>query len=187
MELKKWAIKPRSFLSPAARVPETSNSAFQRAPTLLTSAGILLSSVAIASAGDFERPKFRGGLWHFERTVEYVRRPPNENLVVAKTDVTRCVDPNVAMATIFSSAPVGNCRSEPPQRFDNQYVFGNRCDFMGPVSTVITAESDSSYSEVNLLVAEPLPKRDTVIAHRIGDCGVASAADEVSGARARRR
>ena len=28
------------------------------------------------------KPKFRSGLWRFERTLEYVRRPPNENLVL---------------------------------------------------------------------------------------------------------
>jgi hypothetical protein len=148
---------------------------------------LFVSLLGVAKAADVERPKFRGGLWRFERTVEYVRRPPNENLVLSKTDATRCVDPNIAMASIFASPPIRGCRSEAPQRFDNQYVFGTRCDVMGPVSTVITADSENAYSEVNLLVADPLPKRDTVLARRVGDCSVAASVDGVSSARARRR
>ena len=104
-----------------------------------------------------------------------------------RRDATRCVDPNIAMASIFASPPIGGCRSEAPQRFDNQYVFGTRCDVMGPVSTVITADSENAYSEVNLLAADPLPKRDTVLARRVGDCSVAASVDGVSSARARRR
>ena len=124
---------------------------------LLGRPGVAISTIAfvlltagLAEADQIDRPKFRTGLWRFERTVEYVRRPPNVNLVLVKSDTTRCVDPNVAMTGIFASPSVGNCRSEKPQLFGNQYIFSNRCDFMGPVSTVITAESDVAYTEVNL-------------------------------------
>ena len=87
-----------------------SQSVCKRAPAFLTTGAILFSSFAIANAADIERPKFRGGLWRFERTVEYVRRPPNQNLVLSKMDSTRRrVDPNIAMASIFASPPVGGC------------------------------------------------------------------------------
>ena len=136
----------------------------------VSAVALVLLTTSLAEADQIDRPKFRSGLWRFERTVEYVRRPPNVNLVLVKSDTTRCVDPNVAMTGIFASPSVGNCRSEKPQLFGNQYIFSKRCDFMGPVSTVITAESDVAYTEVNLLPIDPLPKRDTVIAHRLGDC-----------------
>jgi len=133
-----------------------------------------------AHAESVTQPKFRNGLWRFERTLEYVRRPPNENLVLAKTSATRCVDPNIAMTGIFNSPNMGRCRSEKPQLFGNQYFFSNRCDFLGPVSTVVTVENDSAYTEVNLLASEPLPKRDTVTAQRLGDCERADQNVEVS-------
>jgi hypothetical protein len=123
-----------------------------------------------AQSEELTKPRFRDGLWQFERTIEYVRRPPNQNLVLSKTTDTRCVDPNVAMIGIFASTNIGSCRSDSPQLFGNTYIFSNRCDFMGPVSTVLTAESEMSYTEVNELASEPLPKRDTVIARRVGDC-----------------
>jgi hypothetical protein len=142
-----------------------------------------------AQAEELTKPKFRDGLWQFERTIEYVRRPPNQNLVLSKTTDTRCVDPNVAMNGIFASTAIGSCRSDSPQLFGNQYIFSNRCDFMGPVSTVLTAESEMSYTEVNQLASEPLPKRDTVIARRVGDCQVAGGTrtSEISSSRIRER
>jgi hypothetical protein len=47
---------------------------------------------------------------------------------------------------------------------------------MGPVSTVITVQSDEAYSEVNQLTVGQLPRTDLVIARRIGDCREDSAA-----------
>src|SRR4051812_37989275 len=117
-----------------------------RALILSAGAAALCTLVPVASsqAGTVDPPQFRTGLWHFERTLEWVRRPPATSTVFSKTEATRCVDPNVAMAGIFSSPSLANCHSEKPQVFGNQYVFPNRCDFMGPVSTVITAQSETA-------------------------------------------
>lgn len=84
--------------------------------------------------------------------------------------MTRCVDPTVAMKATFSSPSVGNCVSAKPEKSDNKYTFSNRCDFMGPVSTVITVNSDESYTEVNELTVGKLPRTELVVAHRVGDC-----------------
>jgi hypothetical protein len=90
--------------------------------------------------------------------------------------MTRCVDPTQAMKATFSSAPVGNCHSAKPEKVNNRYIFSNRCDYMGPVSTVITVQSDEAYTEVNELRVGQLPRTDFVIARRIGDCHDDSAA-----------
>ena len=144
-------------------------------PRFLALAFIFFASAltAISSAQGADRPHFRNGLWRFERTVEYVRSPPNANVVLVKETATRCVDPNVAMAGIFASPDIGTCRSEMPQVFGNQYIFPNRCDFMGPVRTLITAESEIAYTESDLLRVGPLPRRDMVVARRVGDCEAA--------------
>jgi hypothetical protein len=155
----------------------------------ITISTVGLATIHSGAAEEPSKPRFRDGLWQFERTIEYVRRPPNQNLVLSKTTDTRCVDPNVAMNGIFAPTTIGSCRSDSPQLFGNQYVFSNRCDFMGPVSTVLTAESELSYTEVNQLASEPLPKRDTVIARRVGDCqsSAGTRTSEVSGSRIRER
>jgi hypothetical protein len=122
-----------------------------------------------ASAEAFDGPSFRKGIWHFVRTLEVVQGQHNRHRVLER-EMTRCVDPTQAMKAIFSSPSVGNCVSAKPKRSDNQYTFSNRCDYMGPVSTVITVYSDESYTEVNELTIGPLPKTELVVARRVGDC-----------------
>jgi hypothetical protein len=121
-----------------------------------------------AKAEGFEGPSFRKGMWHFVRTLDLVQRKTKHRLL--EREMTRCVDPTVAMKATFSSAPVGNCVSSRPEKSDNKYTFSNRCDFMGPVSTVITVNSEESYTEVNELTVGRLPRTELVVAHRIGDC-----------------
>jgi hypothetical protein len=75
------------------------------------------------------------------------------------------------MKTTFSSAPVGSCVSDKPEKVGNKYTFGHRCDYMGAVSTVITVHSEESYTELNEVSTGDNPKTDLVTAKRIGDCG----------------
>jgi hypothetical protein len=116
-----------------------------------------------------EHPTFRKGIWHFVRTLELVVSSKIRHQLQVR-EMTRCVDPTQAMKATFSSAPIGNCVSAQPKRFDNKYTFSNRCDYMGPVSTVITVHSDESYTEVNELTVGEHPRTELVVAHRIGDC-----------------
>ncbi len=135
-------------------------------------AAFLTSSRAPAVAGEIESPHFQKGLWNFQRTIERLRPSPDPNLLLAREDVTRCVDPSLAMKAIFASPRVGNCNTAKPELVGNRFVFPVRCDFMGPVRTEITVESDVSYTETNLLTAGNFPRKDTVVARRVGDCAV---------------
>ena len=74
------------------------------------------------------------------------------------------------MKATFATASVGNCISSKPEKSDNTYTFANRCDYMGPVSTVITVYSEESYTEVNELTVGKLPRAELVVAKRVGDC-----------------
>lgn len=125
-----------------------------------------------AEVSQTEAPSFRKGLWRFIRTLDVVKNA-NKNVKyrVVDREMTRCVDPTHAMKTTFSSAPVGSCVSDKPEKVGNKYTFGHRCDYMGAVSTVITVHSDESYTEVNEVSTGDNPKTDLVTATRIGDCG----------------
>ena len=125
-----------------------------------------------AADDGFIGPRFRKGLWVFKRTLDVVRNA-NKNVKyrLAQNEVTRCVDPTHSMKATFSSAPVGSCVSDKPEKIGNKYTFGKRCDYLGAVSTVITVHDDDSYTELNELSAGDSPKTDLVIAKRIGDCG----------------
>jgi hypothetical protein len=130
------------------------------------------TQVQQAEISESEAPSFRKGLWRFIRTLDVVRNA-NKNVKYRLVDreVTRCVDPTHAMKTTFSSAPVGSCVSDKPEKVGNKYTFGHRCDYMGAVSTVITVHSDESYTELNEVSTGDNPKTDLVTAKRIGDCG----------------
>lgn len=134
---------------------------------LILAAPLLSTHVEAEEA--FGGPTFRKGLWRFVRTLEIVKHQDVRQKLVER-EMTRCVDPTHAMKATFSSAPVGNCQSSRPQKINNKYIFAQRCDYMGPVSTVITVQSDEAYTEVNELVVGRLPRKDLVIAKRIGDC-----------------
>lgn len=134
----------------------------------------------------FSGPSFRKGLWRFIRTLDVVRNA-NKNFKyrVVNAETTRCVDPTHAMKATFSSAPVGSCISDKPEKVGNQYTFGRRCDYMGTVSTVITVRSDEAYTELNEVSTGENPRTDMVVATRIGDCDDGGGANVEKSAAAR--
>ena len=141
----------------------------------LSVAGLLAATPPRVTAGELEQPTFRKGLWSFQRTIERIHGPSERNSLLHKQQMMRCVDPNMAMKAIFATPPVGRCHSSKPVRIDNRYVFAVRCDYMGPVRTEITVDSDTSYTEVNVLSVGAEPRKDIVIARRLGDCERADA------------
>ncbi len=134
---------------------------------------VVLTASAYAGADNgsdtFKGPSFRKGMWRFVRTLELVVSEKLHQRLFER-EMTRCVDPTVAMKLTFSSPAVGGCTSSQPEHADNRYTFANRCDYMGPVRTVITVHNDESYTELNELKVGGYPKVDYVVAKRIGDC-----------------
>lgn len=141
-------------------------SGISAAALALVSTMTVLSAPAVGQT--IENPKFRAGLWRFDRTMEY----PDHRVVVRREETTRCVDPTKAMRGIFSSPDIGNCRSSQPEQVENRYTFANRCDYLGPVRTQITVHGDDAYTELHQLRSGDFPKVDKVVAERIGDCDV---------------
>jgi hypothetical protein len=122
----------------------------------------------------YDGPVFEKGLWRFERSLEASsrnREMPNSKLVRVDRPVTRCVDPTEAMKETFRPISIGSCRSTSPERSSNTFRFANRCDHMGPVTTTISVESRTAYREVNELKVGANPRKETVVARRVGDCG----------------
>ena len=151
--------------------PTTSSCPSQRLVLGLIAASfgcLLLAPAARAQ----EWPSFRRGVWHFERTLAMTNRAgnPEQDRVLLKEDIKRCVDPSEYMKETFRPLNVGNCHSARPQRTANTFVFPLRCDYMGPVRTTIDVESDTAYTEVNEVQVGQFPRTDTVIARRISAC-----------------
>jgi hypothetical protein len=148
---------------------DTTNSKGLCISLFLAIAFVFVAPVVQVKAEDFDGPIFRKGMWHFVRTIELILHEKAKQRLL-KREMTRCVDPTYAMKATFSSPSVGNCISAKAERSNNKYKFSNRCDYMGPVSTVITVDSDESYTEFNELAVGTLPKTELVVAQRIGDC-----------------
>jgi hypothetical protein len=148
----------------------------RRARLAIAMAGVaaFFSTTTLTKADEIESPQFRKGLWSFQRTLERIREAPHPNQLLIREEMTRCVDPSLAMKAIFASPSIGNCSSSRPEVINNRYVFSKRCDFMGPVRTEITVQSDEAYTELNTLTVGNFPRNDTVVARRIGDCDTAA-------------
>ena len=139
-------------------------SRFVAGALVLAAAGVVASPPVLAEAeAPFDGPKFKRGLWRFDRTLAY-------RDAVRSGETTRCVDPTNAMKGIFASPDIGSCRSARAVRVSNSYNFENRCDYMGPVRTQITVHSAEAYTEVNIPKAKKYLPVDKVVARRIGDC-----------------
>ena len=130
----------------------------------------MLAIAGAAHADDW--PKFRKGVWQFERTLALIGSPADdmEDRVLSKQEMRRCVDPTEAMKETFRPFSVGNCHPRRPERSANKYVFALRCDYMGPVRTTIDVQSDAAYTEINELKIGQYFRTDTVIARRIAEC-----------------
>ena len=140
-------------------------------------AGLILAALPIGQALAYDGPTFSKGLWLFQRSTEFVTKHwvlPNARRVKVEQPVVRCVNPTEAMIETFRPVSIGACQSTAPEKKKNTFVFAKRCDYLGPVKTVITIESDAAYRETNELLTGASPKRDIVVARRLGDCGMAA-------------
>jgi hypothetical protein len=141
-----------------------------RAAVLVALALVAPGSPGAAAAAEVGPPSFLPGLWHFERTIAQGGRStvlPGA-IFATRREVTRCVNPSAAMQETFRPVNVGNCRSTPPERTEKGFVFALRCDFIGPVRTVIEVESESAYTETHESTLRPM--KETIVARRLGDC-----------------
>ena len=138
-------------------------------------AGLVLAAVPMLDiAQAYDSPTFSKGLWLFQRSTEFVTKHwllPNARRVKVEQPVVRCVDPTEAMVETFRVVSIGDCRSSYPEKRNNTFVFAKRCDYLGPVKTVISVESQTAFRETNELLVGASPRKDVVVARRIGDCG----------------
>jgi hypothetical protein len=140
-------------------------------------AGLVLIACLVAKqACAYDGPTFLQGLWLFQRSTEFTTRHwilPNAKRVKVEPPVTRCVNPTEAMVETFRPASIGSCQSTLPSRKNNTFIFAKRCDYLGPVKTVISVESEFAYRETNELLAGKPSKTDIIVARRVGDCPAA--------------
>src|SRR5258706_8395510 len=119
----------------------------------------------------YEGPTFRSGLWKFERTLETDGKETNRlqasGLLIAR-EMTRCVDATSAMKAQFT--PFGACKPKNFRKTDGGYVFQRFCGSGAPIETQIDVRGDSAYTLINQGNVGKILSKETVVAHRVGDC-----------------
>ena len=118
-------------------------------------------------------PVLRGGLWKFERTLATNGEPTNRlqtSGLPINRDTTRCVDPTSALKLELARRQFGVCDVKDLRKTDDGYVFEKVCSDATPIKTEINVKSDSAYTEVNEGSIGKMSTKETLVAHRIGDC-----------------
>lgn len=156
------AIVPREIeSSPASR----------RMLLALAAAFALLATSSASFA--YDGPTFRGGLWKFERTLETDGKP-NDRLQTSGLSIdrqmTRCVNPTLELKAEFTPIKVGGCSIKDLRKTDSGYVFQKICGGAAPIKAEINVKGDSAYTEIHEGNVGKIPTKETVVAHRVGDC-----------------
>jgi hypothetical protein len=148
---------------------------FRNSVFVSVAAGLIVSVMPLrAQVQAYDGPTFPKGLWLFQRSTELVTQHvlmPSVRRVQIAAPVLRCVNPTEAMIETFRPVSIGGCHSTAPEKIKNTFVFAKRCDYSGPVKTVISVNSETSYVETNESIVGKSPKKETVVARRISDCG----------------
>ena len=134
----------------------------------------LVATVGLAAAlparAD-EPPRFRQGMWEFDRTA-----PGGQ-----KMHTTQCTNPSDDMKRQNEMIEKrGGCKISPTQHSGNTYTFSADCNMNSPQggmvsfrsTSVMTVESDSAYKiDVTTSAGQPGPTgKEQLTARRIGDC-----------------
>ena len=135
---------------------------------LLTAVGLAASAPPARSD---EPPRFRQGLWEFDRTA-----PGGQ-----KMHTTQCTNPSDDMKRQNEMIEKrGGCKISPMQHSGNSYTFSADCNMNSPQggmvsfrsTSVMTVESDTAYKiEVTTSAGQPGPTgKEQLTARRVGDC-----------------
>ncbi len=152
-------------------VPRENNPVPRRILLAISAACALLATSSASFA--FDGPIFRSGLWKFERTLETDGKP-NDRLQTSGLPIdrqmTRCVNPTQALKAEFTPLKVGACSTKDLRKTDDGYVFQKICGSAAPIKTEISVKGDSAYTEIHQGSIGKIPTKETVSAHRVGDC-----------------
>ena len=141
-------------------------------PTVITlfAVGVVLGTVG---ADAKEPPRFRPGLWQFDRTLEINGKESDRRLIdnlLIKPRETRCVDPTAALPVASRPMFMCNCRVTRSQPSENEYVTLSYCGRGEPVKAGLKVESDTAYTDIREGKIGGNTTKDIIVAKRIGDC-----------------
>lgn len=122
----------------------------------------LLTTAGVAHADD--RPKFKAGLWEFERSIDGAQGGPQSLKAQKCTDPTQFFD---------GRAQIPGCTMSPMTRSGNSYRFTAQCTMQGSAmtsTTVVVADSDSAYTQTVESQIGAQKTKEVLVAKRVGEC-----------------
>ena len=139
-------------------------------PVLLALAALAALLATTSAVFAYDGPVLRGGLWKFERTLE-TNGKSSDLLQISgfARETTRCVNPSRVLRFEFTSR-LGFCPARDVRRTDDTYVFQKVCRGTSPIRTEISIKGDSEYTETNEGKTGKIAAKETLVAHRVGDC-----------------
>ena len=139
-------------------------------PLLLGIAALAALLATMSAVSAYDGPVLRGGLWKFERTLE-TNGKSSDLLQISgfARETTRCVNPSRVLRFEFTSR-LGFCPARDIRKTDDTYVFQKTCRGTSPIRTEINVRGDSDYTEINEGKTGKIAAKETLVAHRVGDC-----------------
>lgn len=111
-----------------------------------------------------EVPKFKKGMWEYDKTLAI------NNGKELHQKVSRCDDPTDDMREFMKPGSFMGCKWDKPARSGNRYTSNSVCENGNSKKIVRIVKSDSSYEEISEDFARKTHMKQTVLAHRTGNC-----------------
>jgi uncharacterized protein DUF3617 len=139
-------------------------------PVLRALAAVCALLATISAVFAYDGPVLRGGLWKFERTIE-TNGKSSDLLQISgfARETTRCINPSRVLRFELTSG-LGFCPAQKVRKTDDTYVFQKVCRGTSPIRTEINVQGDSDYTEINEGKTGKIAAKETLVAHRVGDC-----------------
>jgi hypothetical protein len=127
----------------------------------LVAVAILVVAQGTCLADDV--PKFKRGVWEYDSTLVVNGKELHQK-------VSRCIDPTDDMREFMKPGSLMGCKWDKPARSGNQYTSTSVCENGTSKKIVRIVKGDSSYEETSEDFAKKNHMKETVLAHRTGDC-----------------
>lgn len=109
-------------------------------------------------------PKFKRGMWEYDKTLVI-----NNGKELHQKD-SRCTDPADEWRGFMTPGSLMGCKWDKPTQSGNQYTSTSTCENGTSKKIVRIVKSDSSYEEISEDFGTKNHMKETVLAHRTGNC-----------------
>ncbi len=131
-------------------------------PATFLPALLLIACFAAAPVAADEVPTFRKGMWEYDTSVLL-------NGKQFHSTESQCGDPTDSVKALLAPSLPKGCKVDGPNRLGNTYTISAICP-EGRSDVVLTVDGDAGFMEVIESKMGETSSKQTLTAHRTGDC-----------------